>query len=219
MKKPYLASASAVALIASAGLAQANTVAGQVWEVAGSVASDATIANAVTAAASSDPTVTFTEQSPLSLTAGGGYAASYTIGGFINSEAGAAIGTPAHGLSLGSSLNNTLFRFTGTVSVTNGQMFTFAHDDGLTFVIGTDTVVNDPGPTPSSNTTGTYSGPSGNESFTLVYGEACGPPAVLEVNLPLTSATPLPAALPLFAGGLGLLGLFGRRRKQKGSAA
>jgi hypothetical protein len=29
------------------------------------------------------------------------------------------------------------------------------------------------------------------------------------------STTPLPAALPLFAGGLGLLGLFSRRRKQK----
>jgi hypothetical protein len=29
------------------------------------------------------------------------------------------------------------------------------------------------------------------------------------------SATPLPAALPMFVGGLGLLGLFGRRRKQK----
>jgi hypothetical protein len=27
--------------------------------------------------------------------------------------------------------------------------------------------------------------------------------------------TPLPATLPLFAGGLGMLGLFGRRRKQK----
>jgi hypothetical protein len=29
------------------------------------------------------------------------------------------------------------------------------------------------------------------------------------------SATPLPATLPLFAGGLGMLGLLGRRRKQK----
>jgi hypothetical protein len=29
------------------------------------------------------------------------------------------------------------------------------------------------------------------------------------------NTTPLPATLPLFAGGLGMLGLFGRRRKQK----
>jgi hypothetical protein len=34
-----------------------------------------------------------------------------------------------------------------------------------------------------------------------------------------TSTTPLPAALPLFAGGLGLIGMLSRRRKQKGSAA
>jgi hypothetical protein len=32
------------------------------------------------------------------------------------------------------------------------------------------------------------------------------------------SSTPLPAALPLFAGGLGALGLFGWRRKRKASA-
>jgi hypothetical protein len=33
------------------------------------------------------------------------------------------------------------------------------------------------------------------------------------------SATPLPAALPLFAGGLGVIGLLARRRKRKASAA
>ena len=31
--------------------------------------------------------------------------------------------------------------------------------------------------------------------------------------------TPLPAALPLFAGGLSLMGLLGRRRKRKGIIA
>jgi hypothetical protein len=32
------------------------------------------------------------------------------------------------------------------------------------------------------------------------------------------AATPLPAALPLFAGGLGIMGLFGRRRKRMADA-
>ena len=34
-------------------------------------------------------------------------------------------------------------------------------------------------------------------------------------SITLPSATPIPAALPLFAGGLGLLGLFGRRKRQQ----
>jgi hypothetical protein len=33
------------------------------------------------------------------------------------------------------------------------------------------------------------------------------------------TATPVPAALPLFAGGLGVIGMFARRRKQKNAAA
>ena len=33
------------------------------------------------------------------------------------------------------------------------------------------------------------------------------------------AATPLPATLPLFAGGLGVIGLLGRRRKRKNAAA
>ena len=37
----------------------------------------------------------------------------------------------------------------------------------------------------------------------------------IEVNDPFTVATPLPAALPLFATGLGALGLLGWRRKRK----
>jgi hypothetical protein len=40
------------------------------------------------------------------------------------------------------------------------------------------------------------------------------------ITLPGTvTATPLPAALPLFVGGLGVMGLFGWRRKQKAQAA
>jgi len=39
----------------------------------------------------------------------------------------------------------------------------------------------------------------------------------IEVNDPV-STTPLPAALPLFATGLGLMGLLGRRRRRRGAA-
>jgi hypothetical protein len=38
-------------------------------------------------------------------------------------------------------------------------------------------------------------------------------------SFPTVAATPLPAALPLFASGLGVMGWFGRRRKRKNAAA
>jgi hypothetical protein len=41
----------------------------------------------------------------------------------------------------------------------------------------------------------------------------------LSFNTITTTATPLPAALPLFAGGLGVIGLMGRRRTRKNAVA
>ena len=46
---------------------------------------------------------------------------------------------------------------------------------------------------------------------------AADDPGIFGPNLQI-DPTPLPATLPLFAGGLSLLGLFGRRKKQKASA-
>jgi PEP-CTERM motif-containing protein len=40
----------------------------------------------------------------------------------------------------------------------------------------------------------------------------------VDANAGFASATPLPAALPLFASGLGAMGLFGWRRKRKASS-
>ena len=48
---------------------------------------------------------------------------------------------------------------------------------------------------------------------TVCYPTPCPPPPTLEL-----SAEPIPAALPLFAGGLGVIGLLARRRKRKGAA-
>ena len=54
----------------------------------------------------------------------------------------------------------------------------------------------------------------------LVVNTPCGScdgvnPTALRVEMTGTAATPLPAALPLFASGLGALGLLGWRRKRK----
>jgi choice-of-anchor C domain-containing protein len=53
----------------------------------------------------------------------------------------------------------------------------------------------------------TTTGFSGNETYPHAFG-----PALDDVSI---TATPLPAALPLFAGGIGLIGLIARRRKRK----
>jgi hypothetical protein len=53
---------------------------------------------------------------------------------------------------------------------------------------------------------------SADAGVTLLLSEGVG-------NTPPTSTTPLPAALPLFATGLGAFGLLARRRKRKASAA
>ena len=110
---------------------------------------------------------------------------SYTLGGFL-ATGGATIlsGTEA---ALAANLNNTVFEFTGSVTVTNGQSIQAGHDDGLQLMIGNNLVINAPGPTAFSTTAVTYSGPSGTFPFDLVYGETQGPPAVLGISLPQTS--------------------------------
>jgi len=64
---------------------------------------------------------------------------------------------------------------------------------------------------------GAIADPSG--SFT--YAPEGAYPADTQYNgtIPQTAVTPVPAALPLFAGGLGALGLLGWRRKRKAQVA
>ena len=59
----------------------------------------------------------------------------------------------------------------------------------------------------------TFELPSDEVKFAVLYGVTC-----LDCG-PAVATTPLPAALPLFAGGLGLFGLLARRRKKKAAAA
>jgi PEP-CTERM motif len=105
----------------------------------------------------------------------------------------------------------TLVQFLGTVTVGTGQMFNVTHDDGLTLIIGGLDLGLSPGPTAPVVSVATYTGPSGNLPFQLVYGECCGGPAVLHVDLPFQPGVPEPGTLAILGGGL-LLGVTRRRR-------
>jgi hypothetical protein len=157
---------------------------------------------------STAPDYTFTvEGDPLSLHSGD----LYTVGEFVASGGGTLLtGDGTH------TLDNTLWQFVGTVTVTTGMSFTAGHDDGLTLTIDGISVISEPGPTSFENTTRTYTGPSGTFAFQLVYAECCSAPADLAIDLPLyTPGTPEPSTWAMMAVGFAGLGFVGWRSSRK----
>jgi hypothetical protein len=196
--------------VSVAGSAYANVATGSIWENDSTGAGDATPANVP----GTTPDVTFEVTTPIDFSSGN----LYTIGEFLSSGA-ATVLTGAS--ELGNTLDNTIFNFTGNVSVTHGQTFTVGHDDGLTLVIGALTVIDEPSPTSFVTTVETYTGPTGTLPFQLVYGECCGAPADLSISLPLNGATPEPSTwvmLMLGFGGLGFAGYWRSRKAVLGAA-
>jgi hypothetical protein len=198
----------AFALLVSSSLAHANTVLGSIWENDPTGAGNATIANIPVTPAN----ITFSVVSPFTFASGG----AYTIGEFLTS-AGASVITGAG--ELGNTLFNTFFAFTGNVTVTNGQVFTVTHDDGLQLLIGGVLTIDAPGPHSPITESFTYTGPSGNLPFILTYGECCGPPAELQISLPLSSAVPEPSTWAMMLIGFAGLGFAFRQSRRKVSFA
>jgi hypothetical protein len=185
---------------------QANVVSGRLWHV-----SEADSQNAVPAnVPATTPDVTFDVNSPFNFSG-----TSVTVGTWLGSSLAFNVveNTPGTLASLmDDGVDGTLVSFTGLVSVLNGQTFTVTHDDGLTLIIGGIDLGFNPGPTAPTTTLKTYTGPSGTFPFELVYGECCGGPAVLEIDLPLSNAPDAGSSLALLSIGAGSLLWLGRRR-------
>ena len=200
---------AALLLIAAAAGAQAQNVAvGNLWHVSEAISQNAIPANVP----GTNPDVVFSVNSPFNFNG-----TSVSVGTWLASSSAFNIleNTPG---TLASLMDNgtqgTLLNFTGMVTVTTGQHFSVAHDDGLTLIIGGVNLGFNPGPTAPTVTDIVYSGPSGNLPFQLVYGECCGGPAVLQIDLPFTAAVPEPETYALMLAGFGALGFVARRRRR-----
>jgi hypothetical protein len=199
---------TSIAAMLISGGAMAATVSGSLWHVSESTSQSATLANVP----GTPPDVTFDVNSPLNFDA-----TSASVQTWLNSGSAFSITENTAG-TLASPMDNgtkgTLVDFKGFITVANGEDFIVRHDDGLTLLINGVNLGFSAGPTSPTVTTKMYTGPSGTFPFELVYGECCGGPAVLqvEVAIPETSST-----LMLLLLSLGILAVLARQKGEVGA--
>ena len=227
--------ATVFAAAAGVSTAQADTVAA--WQGTCSGGGGSTSCSALISPANTVPNIapnagaTFTTQiiNPFTFTPAGGSGVynfndttTNSIAGFLGSTLATQIGTAgnyANGATSSSPMTsasggNTEWAF--TFSVSTPQLLSVIHDDGVA-LFGASGVIK-----PNNETTDAAAIPQAADgatlyslaagSYTLYYVSSNDLPEVLRTTL--TPTIPLPGALPLFATGLGALGLLGWRRKK-----
>ena len=156
--------------------AQANTITGEIWENFTTTTlgnEQGTFANVATLSGARSADVTFSLTGPINFSSVVG---GYTIGGFLGSG-GATIVTGSG--QAGNNLDNTLFYFSGMLSMVHGETYDLSHDDGAELSINGSDVVNSSIATDSFYT---WTGASGNYNFQLAYAEVEGPPGILTMH-------------------------------------
>lgn len=167
------------ALFSSAALVQADYINGTAWTVPAATAGSApTLGN--TPGNGATEVATFTANG---IDFSGDGPGAYNLGGFLNSGGTASNITYMNGASATTSLNNTLWEFTGSASFTNGDSFNVVHDDGVNMYINGSSVLSAPGPTAPVTSTFTYNGPTGTFNFDFIYVECCGGSADFKTTL------------------------------------
>jgi len=121
-------------------------------------------------------------------------------------------------------MSPSIWEFTGNISVTQNEMFTIKHDDGVTFFVNNLTNPLTPlssGPhAPQPLETAMYTGAaSGSVPFELIYTECCHGSAVLQVDLPapVTPQVPEPGSIVLLGTVVCGIVAFRRRRNARSS--
>jgi hypothetical protein len=220
-KSVRVSALAAVALAFTTVNAKADFITGYGWITTGAIAMSATGATAASLALSTchsgagactlaNADVSFT-------TTGVNFSATNaTIAQWLNSNT-FALNNLVDNVG-GTQVSPSIWELFGNITVTSLEAFSVTHDDGTTFVVNGQTVVNAPGPSSPSTLTPAYTGPaSGSAPFNLIYTECCGGPAVLQVGPLAPPAVPEPGSIVLLGTVICGIVVIRRRRNAKSS--
>lgn len=197
-----------IAAIGFASGASAATLKGEFWDVASDTI--ATIDQAIAAVdGGADPTTaTFTSTGIDYGDASTGWDIG-SLSDFLNADAGSIVGTDS------ANIQESVFRLTGKVALTDGDSINVTSDDGFRLIIGGSTFSEFTGLRgPTGSTTATWSGGTGVFDATLWFFEGNETQVRLTSDLGnYATEVPVPASALLLLTAIGGIGAMRRRRK------